>query len=413
MLNDLRQLTSKQRSAVLASYLGWTLDAFDFFILVFVLKDVAKEFGTDVKTVQWAIFLTLAARPLGALIFGRAADKYGRRPVLMIDIILFSLFEFATGFAPGLASFFVLRMLFGVAMGGEWGVGASLTMETIDPKARGTVSGILQAGYPSGFLIASIVFWALFDTIGWRGMFMVGALPAILVLYIRTNVDESPVHLAMEKKAHRPDIFEVLSANAGRFAFAIVLMICFTFFSHGSQDLYPTFLREQMKFDHHTVGTIAVIFNIGAILGGLIFGRVSQSLGRTRTIMLTALLALPAVPFWAYGTSWWMLAAGAFFLQFAVQGAWSVVPAYLNELSPDEVRGTFPGFAYQIGNFISASNSVIQTNIAQARGGDYAFGLALIICIVACALATLAFFGPDSRHVIFAGTKPSEPEAAT
>ena len=224
MLSELKRLSSQQRSAVLASYLGWTLDAFDFFILVFVVKDVAKTFGTDVKSVAYAVFLTLAARPVGALIFGLAADKYGRRPTLMVDIVLFSVLEFASGFAPSLVSFLVLRVLFGVAMGGEWGVGASLTMETIDPKARGVVSGILQAGYPSGYLIASIVFAVLFPFIGWRGMFMVGAAPALLVLYIRSHVDESPVFLAGERQAAKPSLLQVLKANIGRFAFAVALI---------------------------------------------------------------------------------------------------------------------------------------------------------------------------------------------
>lgn len=410
MLSVLRQLDYKQRSAVIASYLGWTLDAFDFFILVFVLKDVAKEFHTNVAQVQWALFLTLAARPVGALIFGWAADKYGRQPTLMVDIILFSVLEFASGFAPNLWVFFVLRLLFGVAMGGEWGVGSSLTMETIDPKSRGVVSGILQAGYPSGYLIASIVFGLLFPLIGWRGMFMVGALPAILVLYIRSNVDESPVFIAKEKAAKKLSLAQVLQANAGRFVFAVALMTCFNFFSHGTQDLYPTFLREQMKFDSRTVSTIAIIFNIGAIVGGLTFGTFSQKVGRGRAIMVAALLALPMIPLWAYGSSWWIIAIGAFLIQFAVQGAWGVVPAYLNELSPDEVRGTFPGFAYQIGNLIAASNSVIQANIAVARDGDYAFGLSLVVGVVAVVLATLAFLGPEVRSVVFKGTKAPEPE---
>ena len=411
MLSDLRRLSSQQRSAVLASYLGWTLDAFDFFILVFVVKDVARTFGTDVKSVAYAVFLTLAARPVGALIFGMAADRYGRRPTLMVDIVLFSVLEFASGFAPSLASFLVLRVLFGVAMGGEWGVGASLTMETIDPKARGIVSGILQAGYPSGYLIASIVFAVLFPFIGWRGMFMVGAAPALLVLYIRSHVDESPVFLAGGPQAAKPSLFQVLKANAGRFAFAVALMTGFNFFSHGTQDLYPTFLREQLKFDAHTTGLIAIVFNIGAICGGIVFGTLSERVGRRRAIAMAALLALPAIPFWSHGGTPLILAAGGFVLQFAVQGAWGVVPAYLNELSPDAVRGTFPGFAYQIGNLIASYNAVLQSHIAERMDGNYAFGLALIAAVVAVVLAGLALSGPDTRGTLFAGMerRRSEP----
>ena len=407
MWNDLKQLNAKQRSAVLASYLGWTLDAFDFFILVFVLQDVARTFGTDVKSVAYAVFLTLAARPVGALIFGLAADKYGRRPTLMVDIILFSVLEFASGFAPSLGAFLVLRILFGVAMGGEWGVGASLTMETINPKARGIVSGILQAGYPSGYLLASIVFTVLYPLIGWRGMFMVGAAPALLVLYIRAQVDESPVFLARERQVRRPSLAAVLKANAGRFAFAVILMGAFNFFSHGTQDLYPTFLREQMKFTPHVTGIIAIVFNIGAMCGGVAFGTLSERIGRRRAIAIAALCALPAIPFWAYGATPVILAAGGFVLQFAVQGAWGVVPVYLNELSPDAVRGTFPGFAYQIGNLIASYNAVIQSDIAGHYGGNYAFGLALVAAIVAVLVAGLALVGPDTRGVLFAGMKPT------
>ena len=407
MWSDLKQLSSKQRSAVLASYLGWTLDAFDFFILVFVVKDVAATFGTDVKAVAYAVFLTLAARPIGALIFGLAADKYGRRPTLMVDIVLFSLLEFASGFAPSLGAFLVLRVLFGVAMGGEWGVGASLTMETINPRARGIVSGILQAGYPSGYLLASIVFTILFPVIGWRGMFMVGAAPALLVLYIRSSVDESPVFLAREQQVRKPSLATVLRANAGRFAFAVVLMAAFNFFSHGTQDLYPTFLREQMKFSPHTTGIIAIVFNIGAMCGGITFGTLSERIGRRRAIAIAAVCALPAIPFWAYGGTPIILAAGGFVLQFAVQGAWGVVPVYLNELSPDAVRGTFPGFAYQIGNLIASYNAVIQSGIAEHMNGNYAFGLALVAGIVAVLVAGLALVGPDTRGVLFAGMKPA------
>ena len=412
MWNDLKQLNGKQRSAVLASYLGWTLDAFDFFILVFVLQDVAKTFGTDVKSVAYALFLTLAARPIGALIFGLAADKYGRRPVLMVDIILFSVLEFASGFAPSLGAFLVLRILFGVAMGGEWGVGASLTMETINPKTRGVVSGILQAGYPSGYLLASVVFTLLFPVIGWRGMFMVGAAPALLVLYIRSNVDESPVFLARAQQVRKPSLATVLKANAGRFAFAVILMGAFNFFSHGTQDLYPTFLREQMKFAPHTTGIIAIVFNIGAMCGGITFGALSERIGRRRAIAIAAICALPAIPFWAYGGTPVILAAGGFVLQFAVQGAWGVVPVYLNELSPDAVRGTFPGFAYQIGNLIASYNAVIQSGIAEHMNGNYAFGLALVAAVVAVLVAALALAGPDTRGALFAGMKPaSEPVA--
>jgi MFS transporter, SHS family, lactate transporter len=408
VLHQLRQLSSKQRNAVLASYLGWTLDAFDFFILVFVMDDIAKDFGTDVKDVTFAIFLTLAARPIGALVFGLAADRFGRRPVLMINILSFSMLEFASGFAPSLGFFLILRALFGVAMGGEWGVGASLTMETIPPQARGAVSGILQTGYPSGYLLASITYFALYGTIGWRGMFIVGALPALLVLFIRAKVEESPAFLASTYARQDAGLVKILRGNAGRFLYAVLLMTAFNFFSHGTQDLYPAFLRLQHHFAPQTVGLIAIVYNIGAILGGLTFGALSERIGRRRGIVIAALGTLFIIPLWAYGTSPVMLATGAFFMQFAVQGAWGIVPAHLNELSPHEVRGTFPGFAYQTGNLLASANATLQASIAEANGGNYAFALALVAAIVAVVLVCLTAFGIEARGVKFPGS-PENP----
>jgi len=402
--SDLRALTPRQRNAIVASYLGWTLDAFDFFLLVFVLKDIAAEFHTDVKAVSVAIVLTLAARPLGALLFGLAADRWGRRPTLMVDIICYSAIELASGFAPGLTVFIILRTLYGVAMGGEWGVGASLTMETIPPKTRGIVSGILQAGYPSGYLIASIVYGLLFTTIGWRGMFFVGAAPALLVLYIRSNVEESPSFTARRARLSTAGLWQTIRNNMGLFVFSIVLMTAFNFFSHGTQDLYPTFLQVQRHMSPHEVGIIAVIYNIGAILGGLFFGALSERIGRRRAIVIAALIALPVIPLWAYAPNAVWLAVGAFLMQVAVQGAWGIVPAHLNELSPEEVRGTFPGFTYQLGNLLASGNATLQAWIAQSYGGDYALALAVVAAVVAIAVAVLAWFGVEARGVKFAGT---------
>ncbi len=402
--SDLRALTPRQRNAIVASYLGWTLDAFDFFLLVFVLKDIAAEFHTDVKAVSVAIVLTLAARPLGALLFGLAADRWGRRPTLMVDIVCYSAIELASGFAPGLTVFIILRTLYGVAMGGEWGVGASLTMETIPPKTRGIVSGILQAGYPSGYLIASIVYGLLFTTIGWRGMFFVGAAPALLVLYIRSNVEESPSFTARRARLSTAGLWQTIRNNMGLFVFSIVLMTAFNFFSHGTQDLYPTFLQVQRHMSPHEVGIIAVIYNIGAILGGLFFGALSERIGRRRAIVIAALIALPVIPLWAYAPNAVWLAVGAFLMQVAVQGAWGIVPAHLNELSPEEVRGTFPGFTYQLGNLLASGNATLQAWIAQSYGGDYALALAVVAAVVAIAVAVLAWFGVEARGVKFAGT---------
>lgn len=417
ILDDIRGLTPSQRKVIVASYLGWTLDAFDFFILVFVLGDIAREFGTDVKSVTLAILLTLAMRPVGALLFGLAADRFGRRPTLMADVLLYSALEFASGFAPSLTALIVLRALYGIAMGGEWGVGASLTMETVPEKSRGLVSGILQAGYPSGYLIASVVFFALYPLIGWRGMFMVGALPALLVLYIRRHVAESPAFLERRREPGGPGILAAIRGNIGLFVWAVALMTAFNFFSHGTQDLYPTFLEAQRGLSSHTVGAIAIIYNIGAIVGGLTFGAFSERIGRRRAIVIAALIAVPIIPLWAYGSNPVWLAAGAFLMQFAVQGAWGIVPVHLNELSPEAVRGTFPGFTYQLGNLLASANATLQAGVAARYGGDYAFALAAVALVVAIAVALLAGFGFEAKGARFGraasdtGTHPGWPDA--
>ena len=397
LLTDLKSLTPSQRHVIAASYLGWALDAFDFFILVFLLKYIAADFGVTIKSVTLAIALTLAMRPIGALIFGMLADRYGRRPTLMANVLIYSLLEFASGFAPTLTVFIILRALYGIAMGGEWGVGAALTMETIPPKLRGLVSGILQAGYPSGYLLASIVFFALFPIIGWRGIFMVGVLPALLVFYIRRTVDESPAFVARQHKKKKASLRQTLKGQIGIFIWAVLLMAGFNFFSHGTQDIYPTFLEQQRGLSTHAVGAIAIGYNIGAILGGIVFGILSEKIGRKKSIALAAFCALPVIPLWTRATTPVGLAIGAFLMQFFTQGAWGVVPVHLNEISPEAIRGAFPGFAYQIGNLIASYNATLQAGIAADHHGDYALALGLVAGAAALSVAILAWFGPDRR----------------
>jgi MFS transporter, SHS family, lactate transporter len=407
VISEWREFDRNQRSALIASFLGWTLDAFDFFLMVFMLGAIAKEFGTDVKAVAIAITLTLAARPAGALVFGMLADRFGRRPVLMIDILLFSILEFASAFAPSLVVLLVLRTAFGFAMGGEWGLGASLTMETIPAKARGIASGILQTGYPFGYLLASVVYGLLFDRIGWRGMFMVGVLPALLVLFIRRNVQESPAWNRMRER-RTESLISVLRKRWPLFIYVVVLMTAFNLFSHGTQDLYPAFLQIQHKFTTHTVSIVSIIGNVGAITGGLAFGALSQRIGRRRAIVFGALIALPIIPLWAFSVTPVLLGLGAFLMQVAVQGAWGVIPVHLNELSPDEVRGTFPGFAYQLGNLLASGNAALQAGFAASHGGNYAYALAVVAACAAVVIAALTYFGPERHGVVFgtAGTVP-------
>jgi SHS family lactate transporter-like MFS transporter len=397
--------TSEQKHVVAASFLGWSLDAFDFFLLVFVLKDIAQEFGTDISNVTLAILLTLAMRPIGAFVFGRAADRWGRRPTLMVDVLLYSIIEFASGFSPSLTVLIVLRALYGVAMGGEWGVGASLAMESIPPQARGFVSGLLQSGYPTGYFMASIVYGLLFPIIGWRGMFMVGVVPALLVLYIRRSVPESP-SWDRETAAHG-DTLTILKSHWRLGIYAILLMTAFNFLSHGTQDIYPTFLEVQHDLSPRAVGLIAVIYNIGAICGGILFGSLSERFGRRRMIIIAALLSLFVVPLWAFSASPVLLTLGAFLMQFMVQGAWGVVPVHLNELSPDDARGTFPGFVYQLGNLLASVNATLQAGIAAHYGNNFGLALAAVAGTVAIVIAILAAVGTEAKGIVFGKAQPS------
>jgi len=395
-------LTTNQKKTVLASYLGWTLDAFDFFLLTFLIPDIAKEFGVDIPAVSYALFLTLAMRFVGAFIFGRIGDKWGRKPALMLDVVSFSVLGALAAFAPSLSIFLFLRLLFGIAMGGEWGLGSSLAMESIPTQSRGVVSGLLQAGYPSGFLLASVAYGLLYGrqfgdyTFGWRAMFLLSIIPALLVLFIRSHVDESPAFVAAAR-ASKPTLWQSINNNWGLVIYAVVMMMLFNFFSHGTQDLYATFLKVQHKFDPPTVSWITIVANIGAIVGGIAFGALSQKIGRVNAITIASLLALPALPLWAYSQTPVLLAVGAFVMQIAVQGAWGVVPAHLNEISPGAVRATLPAFIYQAGNFLASYNGPFQSKIAAANGDNYGYALALVAGVVAVALAIVIRFSPEKR----------------
>jgi len=399
-IGHFRRLTAVQRNTFVACFLGWSLDAFDFFILVFCVSALATQFQAKVSAITEAIFLTLAMRPVGAFLFGLMADRFGRRPTLMVDIIAYSVFELASAFAPSLKVFLITRALFGIAMGGEWGVGAALAFETLPVEGRGFFSGLLQEGYVVGYLIAATVYGTLFPIFGWRGMFVIGALPAFLVIYIRTKVDESPAWLQgrASQGAGRRHLLRDILSHLGVFAFLVVLMFAFNSFSHGTQDLYPTFLQKNLQFTPKTVGSIAIIYNLGALLGGILFGSWSERIGRRRAIVIAALLAIPVIPLWAYSHTVPMLALGGFLMQFMVQGAWGVIPAHLNELSPPAVRGTFPGFAYQLGNLLSARNSVIQAKLVETRyGGSYPPVLTLTVLVIATLVAVVTGSGRERR----------------
>ncbi|HTV97160.1 MAG TPA: MFS transporter [Steroidobacteraceae bacterium] len=399
--------SKKQRNVVIAAYLGWTLDAFDFFLMVFMFKDIAAELHSSMQVVSTAVLLTLGMRPLGAFLFGRLADRFGRKPALMWNILAYSLLELASGFAPTMGALLLLRALFGIAMGGEWGIGSAIAMESIPATARGAVSGLLQAGYPSGYFLASIAVYLFYDRLGWRYMFVLGVLPAILLFFIRRGIDESP---AWQERPTR-GAWRVISANLKLAIYVIVLMTAFNFFSHGSQDAYPTFLKVQHHFDTRLTSLITAIANLGAIGGGLLFGTLSERIGRRRAIVIAALLALPALPFWAFGSTPVILAAGAFLMQVSVQGAWGVIPVHLNELSPPEIRATFPGFVYQLGNLLAAVNLNLQVKIAEAHSNDYGLAMALVVGSVAVVIVLMGALGPERRGVSMSAPRSSKVKA--
>jgi SHS family lactate transporter-like MFS transporter len=416
VLNDFRRLTAAQRRTFLAAFLGWTMDSLDFFLLVFCIKAIATDFHTLPSAVLGAVFLTQAFRPVGAVLFGMMADRYGRRPVLMVNILSFSVIELACGFAPSLFVLLGLRGLFGLAMGGEWGVGAALAFETLPTEGRGVFSGILQEGYALGSILAAGAFALFFNGftllglhvpgIGWRGLFILGALPGLLVFFLLARVAESPVWLEGKKKRLARSATDALSARAGdltrliaflpTFLFLILLMTAFMSFSHGTQDVYPTFLGTYVKLTPKIVGLIGVLYGLGSIAGGIAFGALSEKWGRKRAIVVAALLSIPVIPLYAYGHSAFTLGIGAVLMQFMVQGAWGVVPAYLTELSPAPVRATAPGLAYQLGGLITSWNGKAQALIAE-RTGNYPLVLAVTVIIVALTLAGLALMGREAK----------------
>jgi SHS family lactate transporter-like MFS transporter len=386
------------RHAVLAGFLGWTLDAFDFFIVVMTLTAIAQEFGRSDKAIALSITLTLAFRPVGALVFGLMADRYGRRIPLMTNLVFYSVIEVLSGLAPSYWSFLVLRALFGIGMGGEWGVGASLVMEKVPPRLRGVFSGLLQQGYAAGYLLAALCYFVVFPRWGWRPMFFIGGLPALLAVYVRSHVKESEVWQQTRHESWSGLGRGILS-HWRLFLYIWLLMTMMNFVSHGTQDLYPTFLQRDWGFTPKDRALLTALSMVGALIGGVLCGMYSDRLGRRKMIVLALMGALCIIPLWAFAPSVALLALGAFLMQFMVQGAWGVIPAHLMELSPDSVRGFLPGFAYQCGVLVAGSVAYIEAVFAARL--SYTWAMAVTAATVFVLGALVAWFGPEKRGVAY------------
>jgi len=388
-------------AALTASFLGWTLDAFDFFLVAFCLTAVGREFQQPDKAVALSITLTLAFRPVGACIFGLMADRYGRRLPLMIDLIFYSAIEVATGFSPNFTTFLILRALFGIGMGGEWGVGASLAMEKVPSRWRGVLSGFLQQGYALGYVLAALCFLFFFRRWGWRPLFFLGGLPALLALFVRFRVKESAVW-EESKHASWADLGASIKAHWKLFLYLTVLMMAMNFASHGTQDMYPTFLQRFWKFGPVERSVISAITMVGALIGGVAVGLLSDRIGRRRSMILSLLAALLVIPMWAYAPRLGLLVIGGFLMQFFVQGAWGVIPAHLSELSPNQIRGFLPGFAYQCGVLLAGSVAYLEAVLAEHI--SYASAMAISAAIVFVGAALIAGLGREKKGIEFAQT---------
>jgi SHS family lactate transporter-like MFS transporter len=402
------RLRPDQRNAFLAAFLGWTMDAFDYFIVVLVYAEIAKDFGVSLERMAFLTTVTLLMRPVGALIFGIWADRVGRRIPLIVDVCFYSVIGFACAFAPNFTVLLALRLAYGIGMGGEWGLGAALAMEKIPAKRRGFFSGVLQEGYSTGYLLASLAFLLVHSVLGlsWRWLFALSIIPALISLLIRARVKESEVWETARARVTKVGIRQVLLNGkiVRRFVYLVLLMTAFNWMSHGTQDIYPTFLKTGIGLSATTATWIAVIYNVGAIIGGTVFGSMSQRFGRRRIIVIAAVLGLPIVPIFAYSHTAGLLCVGAFLMQIMVQGAWGVIPAHLTELSPDEIRGFYPGVTYQLGNCLAAFNLPIQESLADSHG--YPFALAVTVVPVLVAVAVLTALGKENRGVEF-GTEAS------
>jgi SHS family lactate transporter-like MFS transporter len=397
---------SKARNAVIAGFLGWTLDSFDFFILTFVIGDVAATFGKTRPDIALTITLALVTRPIGAMIFGMMADRMGRRIPLILNILLYSLLSVASGLAPDFRAFLTLRMLFGVALGGQWGVGASLALESVSVKSRGIVSGILQSGYAMGNLLAAIAYRTVYPAYGWRALFLLGGLPALLSLFVLARVNESPVwheHRTQDWRAYA----RLALPNWKRFLYLVALMATVALISHGTQDMYPTFLQQSRHFTPQHTADITIASMISACLGSLFIGYISERVGRRRALVIAAVGGLVLVPLWIGAPDPALIVTGAVAMQFFVQGTGGVIPAQFNELTPGELRGFFPGLAYQLG--IVCSSGITYAEAVLGEHFSYGQAMGILVAIIFAGAIFVFALGPEKKGASFAKEPQSVP----
>lgn len=386
--------------AVTSGILGWILDAFDFFVVIFLLDTLATHFHVGKSAIVYTLVFTLSMRPLGALIFGSLADRFGRKIPLILCVLFFSSVTVLSGFSPNYSFFLAMRGLYGIGMGGYWGVGASYAMESAPRRWRGIFSGVMQSGYPLGYLLAAVAMQFVVPLFGWRAMFLAGAGLALLIVTLTLLAPES----RSWKRQHPPSLYLIIRTlfeHFRLFAYLLLVMAVMTCLSHGTQDLYPDFLKSipglanRTLFGMNVLFGLPVLYSIGAIAGALLFGHLSEKIGRRRSIMLALTVSLLSIPAWAFGASLLMVALGSYFMQTGVQGAFGVIPAHLSELSPDAVRSLFPGLVYQLGVLIGSPAVSIEYSLRNHLG--YPLALTVFESTIIVALLFVFALGPERR----------------
>jgi SHS family lactate transporter-like MFS transporter len=392
--------TARDRwSAFCAGMAGWTLDAFDYFLVVFCLTDIGATFHQSDTVMTEALFATLALRPVGAFLFGAMTDRYGRRPALILNLLLFSVATLATAAAPNFHVFLLIRGGFGIVMGGQWGIGASLAMEKVPVRMRGVLSGLLQQGYSLGNLLAAVATFFFVKSGSWRLIFSLAAIPALIAAGLcYFFVEESDVWKRTKHNSFA-GIGKAFYEYKWLFLYMIIFMMSMMMSSHGTQDLYPIFLQRRWHVDTPTRSVLTGITILGAVFGGIVVGFLSDRIGRRRAMVLSLTGAMLTIPLWAFAPSLPLLVLGGFIMQFMVQGAWGVVPAHLAEMAPDSIRGSLPGLGYQCGALLTASAPKIQATLAAHYG--YPHALAGTMLVIFCVAITMTLLGKEKMAVEF------------